>query len=165
MKPLPIPKPAKSQETTIAANKPPEASSTNLQTSANPDYAAIVRFLIEPFLESPESLRVDCEIHPRQAKAWIRLAFDEAEKGRVYGRGGRNIQAIRTVLSGVAQLAGHSVFLDIYDEKPDNNSSFSPRNGRDRGPQGRSSSSRPSGSRRSVSTPQFRPQRNDTAMS
>jgi hypothetical protein len=165
VKPLPIPKPAKSQETTIPANKPPEASLTNLQPSANPDYAAIVRFLIEPFLESPESLRVDCEIHPRQAKAWIRLAFDESEKGRVYGRGGRNIQAIRTVLSAVAQSGGHSVFLDIYDEKPENNPSFSPNHDRDRGHQGRDSSSRPSGSRRSVSTPKFRTERNDRAMS
>lgn len=116
-------------------------------------------------MESPESLRVDCELHPRQPKAWIRLAFDEAEKGRVYGRGGRNIQAIRTVLSAVAQSAGHSVFLDIYDEKPENNQSFSPRNGRDRGPQGRASASRPSANRRSVSTPKFRTERNDQAMS
>lgn len=135
----------------------PAASPANPQPSVNPDYAGIVRFLIEPFLESPESLRVDCEIHPRQAKAWIRLAFEEPEKGRVYGRGGRNIQAIRTALSAVAQLAGHSVYLDIYDDNPDNNRSFGSRNDRDRRPQGRSSPSRPSGSRRpSVGTPQIR---------
>lgn len=135
----------------------PAASPTNPQPSANPDYAGIVRLLIEPFLESPESLRVDCEIHPRQAKAWIRLAFGEQEKGRVYGRGGRNIQAIRTVLSAVAQLAGHSVYLDIYDNNPDSNRSSGSRNDRDRRPQGRPTPSRPSVSRRpSVGTPQIR---------
>ncbi len=138
-------------QTNLPAASPP----TNQPASANPDYAGIVRFLVEPFLESPESLRVDCEINPRQAKAWIRLAFDEPEKGRVYGRGGRNIQAIRTVLSAVAQSAGHSVYLDIYDDKPENNPSFGSRNGR--GPQGRSSSGRPSGSSSPrVGTPRLR---------
>ncbi|MGK7923547.1 MAG: KH domain-containing protein [Trichodesmium sp.] len=85
--------------------------------SANPNYTEIVRFLIEPFLESPESLRVDCEINPRQAKAWIRLAFEESEKGRVYGRGGRNIQAVRTVLAALAETAGQSVHLEIYEDQ------------------------------------------------
>ncbi|MDY7008434.1 MAG: KH domain-containing protein [Cyanobacteriota bacterium] len=88
----------------------------NNSQSADPDYAEIVRCLIEPFLESPESLRVDCEVNPRQAKAWIRLAFDEFEKGRVYGRGGRNIQAVRTVLAALAQTAGQSVHLEIYED-------------------------------------------------
>lgn len=82
---------------------------------ASPDYVELVRYLIEPFLESPGSLRVDCEIHPRQARAWIRLAFDDPDKGRVYGRGGRNIHAIRTVLEAVAKTAGQSIYLDIYD--------------------------------------------------
>jgi len=139
----------------MQSNLPAASPPTSQPASANPDYTGIVRFLVEPFLESPESLRVDCEINPRQAKAWIRLAFDEPEKGRVYGRGGRNIQAIRTVLSAVAQSAGHSVYLDIYDDQQDNNRSFGSRNGRS--PQGSSSSGRPSGSRRRrVSTPRLR---------
>lgn len=82
---------------------------------ASPDYAGLVRYLIEPFLESPRSLRVDAELHPRQSRAWVRLAFDDPDKGRVYGRGGRNIHAIRTVLEAVAKTAGQSIYLDIYD--------------------------------------------------
>lgn len=62
---------------------------------------------------------MDCEVNSRQAKAWIRLAFDEPEKGRVYGRGGRNIQAVRTALAAVAQTAGQSVHLEIYEDQPD----------------------------------------------
>lgn len=91
----------------------------NSRQSVNPDYSEIVRSVIEPFLESPESLRVDCEVNPRQAKAWIRLAFDDPEKGRVYGRGGRNIQAVRTLLDAVAQTAGQSVHLEIYEDHTD----------------------------------------------
>lgn len=79
-----------------------------------PDYTALVRFLVLPFLESPSSLKIDCEILPSQPKVWIRLAFEGEDKGRVFGRGGRNIQAIRTVIEAAAKAAGQSVYLDIY---------------------------------------------------
>ena len=82
--------------------------------STSPDYAELVRFLLQPFLDSPESLRVDCEISNANSRVWIRLAFFEADKGRVFGRGGRNIQAIRTVIQASAMAAGQSVYLDIY---------------------------------------------------
>lgn len=87
----------------------------NEMLSTTPDYAGLVRFLVHPFLESPDSLKVDCEMNQRQGKAWIRLAFDDPEKGRVYGRGGRNIQSIRTVLTAIAQAASHTIYLEIYD--------------------------------------------------
>ncbi|BAY67572.1 RNA-binding protein [Nostoc sp. PCC 7120 = FACHB-418] len=69
---------------------------------------------MQPFLEAPESLSVDCEISPTLKRAWVRIAFESVDKGKVFGRGGRNIQAIRTVISAAAELAGQSVYLDIY---------------------------------------------------
>ncbi|MCG6133847.1 MAG: KH domain-containing protein [Nostoc sp. LLA-1] len=81
---------------------------------ASPNYVGLVKFLIQPFLESPETLSVDCEISPTLKRAWIRIAFDSTDKGKVFGRGGRNIQAIRTVIAAAAALAGQSVYLDIY---------------------------------------------------
>lgn len=79
-----------------------------------PDYNELVRFLVQPFLESSDSLSVDCEISPSTARVWVRVAFEGEDKGRVFGRGGRNIQAIRTVIAAAAELAGNSVYLDIY---------------------------------------------------
>ena len=84
------------------------------KSSKTPDYVSLVRFLIQPFLETPESLSVDCEISRSTKRAWIRIAFDGTDKGKVFGRGGRNIQAIRTVVSAAAQAAGQSAYLDIY---------------------------------------------------
>lgn len=69
---------------------------------------------MEPFLESPRSLKIDCETSTSRARVWVRVAIDGEEKGRVFGRGGRNIQAIRTVLQAVAKLSGYSAYLDIY---------------------------------------------------
>ncbi|MGF1492932.1 MAG: KH domain-containing protein [Microcoleaceae cyanobacterium] len=104
-------------------------------SSTSPDYAQLVQFLVEPFLESPESLRIDCEKVSAQGKTWVRLAFESEDRGRVYGRGGRNIQAIRVVLSAVATMAGESVYLDVYEEpqakeRPSVSSSRSTPNGR-----------------------------------
>ncbi|MEB3269556.1 MAG: KH domain-containing protein [Leptolyngbya sp.] len=87
-------------------------------TDASPNYADIVRFLIEPLLEAKDSLKIDCEISGDPAKVWVRVAFAGEERGRVFGRGGRNIQAIRTVLQATAAVAGHVAHLDVYGGAP-----------------------------------------------
>jgi predicted RNA-binding protein YlqC (UPF0109 family) len=92
---------------------PVVANSTQTQ-AVSPDFAGLVKFLVEPFLESPQSLSVDCEVSPRRGRVLVRLAFEGEDKGRVFGRGGRNIQAIRTVLQAVAQMVGYSAHLDVY---------------------------------------------------
>ncbi|NDJ19772.1 KH domain-containing protein [Myxacorys almedinensis] len=79
-----------------------------------PSYADLTRFLMQPFLDSPEALRIDCETCADGSRIWVRLAFEGADKGRVFGRGGRNIQAVRAVLNGVAKAAGQTANLEIY---------------------------------------------------
>lgn len=124
----------------------------------------MIRYLLEPFLESRDSLRIDCEVHPQLARVWIRVAFEDPEKGRVYGRGGRNIQAIRTVLDATAKGAGQSIYLDIYDngDEPRSSSSRVPRLNRqdrsayDNRPVSRSSSDRPPGRDPFDTTPRTR---------
>ena len=69
---------------------------------------------MQPFLYSTESLSVDCENSDTRKRVWIRIAFESTDKGKVFGRGGRNIQAIRTVVAAAAEAAGQSVYLDIY---------------------------------------------------
>jgi predicted RNA-binding protein YlqC (UPF0109 family) len=93
-------------------------SQTNLSTQAqntSPDYIGLVEFLIEPFLENSDSLYVDCEEINQKKRVWLRVAFDNTEKGKVFGRGGRNIQAIKTVLNTAATIVGQSVYLEIYN--------------------------------------------------
>ena len=85
-----------------------------------PDYPGLVRFLIEPFLESADSLSIDCETSENAARVWIRIAFEGEDKGRVFGRGGRNIQVIKTVVAAAAACAGHSAYLDVYGSQSSN---------------------------------------------
>lgn len=81
-----------------------------------PNFEALIRFLVAPFLESPDALKLDCERLSGGKRLVFRLAFEGEDKGRVFGRGGRNIQAIRKVVAATAKLADCSVRLDIYGE-------------------------------------------------
>ena len=92
------------------------------RTASSPDYEQLARFLVEPFLEDPQSLSVNSEVNPNSKKIWLRIAFDRSDRGKVFGRGGRNIQAIRTTIQTAAKTHNESVFLDIYsDESEDSN--------------------------------------------
>lgn len=96
-----------------------------MTVDSRPDYAKLVHFLVEPFLDSSESLSVDCEQLNENQRVWVRLAFADQDKGKVFGRGGRNIQAIRTVLATTALAANQSLYLDIYGERNSSSSSRS----------------------------------------
>jgi uncharacterized protein len=84
---------------------------------ATPNYIELVRFLVTPFLEFPESLVVDCEVSGARQRVLVRIAFAASDKGRVFGRGGRTLQAIRTVLEAAALLEEKSAYLEVFGER------------------------------------------------
>ncbi len=98
-----------------APDASPDAS-PEPSSEAAPDYVGLVRFLMQPFLSHPEALKLDCE-RSRQ-RVFVRVAIDERDRGRAYGRGGRNIDAIRHVLVACAKVAGEVAHLDIFGDAP-----------------------------------------------
>jgi uncharacterized protein len=79
-----------------------------------PDYEQIVRFLFQPFLSDAAAIGVDCEYTIDRRRVWIRVAVASDDRGSAFGRGGRNIQAVRTVLQAAAAVVGQSIHLDVY---------------------------------------------------
>ena len=79
-----------------------------------PDYEQLVRFLFQPFLSAAESLSVDCEYTLERNRVWVRVAVASIDQEAAFGRGGRNIQAIRTVLQSAATAVGKSLHLDVH---------------------------------------------------
>ncbi|NJM46288.1 MAG: KH domain-containing protein [Alkalinema sp. RU_4_3] len=79
-----------------------------------PDYSGLVTFLLKPFVEVESHLKVNSEFSSTRARIWVRVAFDGEDSTRLLGRGGRNIQAVRRVLEGVAEASGHTAYLDVY---------------------------------------------------
>ena len=84
---------------------------------SSPNYVELVRFLVTPLLEFPESLTVDFESYAGQHKILVRMAFADSDKGRVFGRGGRTLQAMRTIVDAAAQLAGQKASLEVFGER------------------------------------------------
>lgn len=107
----------------LNSSVPQQTSNISSSQVNNPDYTKLVKFLLQPFLENPDSLSVDCEVSQSSRKVWVRLAFENEDKGKIYGRGGRNIQAIRTVIAAAAAIAEQSVYLDIYGSDQERDSS------------------------------------------
>lgn len=89
------------------------------------DYEKLVRFLMNPFLDSLEGLKTDVEQSSSHNSVWIRVAFSPEDRGRMFGRGGRNIQAIRTVLQATANLYNQRIALDVYGESSSQSRSHS----------------------------------------
>jgi uncharacterized protein len=97
--------------------------STDPSTVTPPNYVELVRFLLQPFVDAPASLKIDAEFSHANTRTLVRVALDEAEDaGRVFGRGGRNLKAVTAVLEGLAQATGGVVRLEVFgaaiDAKP-----------------------------------------------
>ncbi|CAN1209725.1 hypothetical protein TUMEXPCC7403_05835 [Tumidithrix helvetica PCC 7403] len=88
-----------------------------------PDYIALTKFLVQPLLDNPDALRIDCETNAKGDRIWVRLAFAPEDKGRAFGRGGRTIQAIRALVLAAAQTTGQELRFDVYDPSPSDKSS------------------------------------------
>ena len=88
-----------------------------------PDYNALIKFLLQPLLTRPDELRVDFEANSKSDRLWIRVALDPDDRGRVFGKGGRTIQAIRTVVMAAAQEVGQRAYFEVFDPNPQLSSS------------------------------------------
>lgn len=111
----------------------PREIAKSASQDSSPDYVGLVKFLLEPFLDETESIQVDCECVASTNKIWLRVAFDSEDKGKVFGRGGRNIQAVSKILQTAAANDDRSLRLDIYNSdrpqmtKPQHTSKARPR--------------------------------------
>ena len=109
---------------------------TNSQSAT--DFEALARFLMGPFLDKPDELKFHVEKLAGGKKLWLRAAFNEEEdKGRVFGRGGRNIKAMRNVMMAAAKQSEMTVNLSVFGEPEAERSDRGGRGGGGRGRGGR----------------------------
>jgi uncharacterized protein len=86
---------------------------------------------------------VDCEYTIDRHRVWIRVAVASDDQGSAFGRGGRNIQAVRTVLQAAAATVGQSIHLDVYGSSSSRFRDADDTQDRATGSEPRSSGSRP----------------------
>jgi uncharacterized protein len=129
-----------------------------------PDYGQLVKFLFQPFSSETAAIDVDCEYTLDRQRVWIRVAIAGSDQGAAFGRGGRNIQAIRAVLQAAAAIVGQSIHLDVYGSNSGYRERESDRTARDEersAPRRSPSDDRRSGSSPTRSTPTRRTSGND----
>jgi uncharacterized protein len=89
--------------------------SSPLVANVNPNYPELVQFLVTPLLEDPKSLIVDAEHTLNGQRVWLRVSISSSDKGKVFGRGGRTIQAIRYVIEAAARTHSQQVHMEIFE--------------------------------------------------
>jgi len=80
------------------------------------EYQALASFLLTPLTDLPEELQVSSEHSAQGKKVSLRVSLGQADRGRAFGRGGRNIRAIRTILRAAGKNADQVVSLEIVGD-------------------------------------------------
>lgn len=75
------------------------------------DTQALVRYLIESLVDDPEA--VEIAVTEEGDTIRFEITLDAADVGKVIGRGGRIIKAIRTLARAAGSTEGRQVEVDV----------------------------------------------------
>ncbi|MBH23126.1 MAG: RNA-binding protein [Myxococcales bacterium] len=75
----------------------------------------LVRYLVEPLVNDPESITVTEIAEEKKATTVMRLEVAQDDIGRVIGRQGRVIRSLRTLMTVASQSLDQPVTLDLVD--------------------------------------------------
>ena len=75
--------------------------------------AELLAFLARELVDDPEAVRVDSE--EREGALVLRLHVSPEDVGKVIGRGGRIVRALRTIMRATAVRDGRRVLVEIAD--------------------------------------------------
>ena len=76
------------------------------------DVTALVRSLVEQIVDNPESVTVT-GTDQENGELYVEISVDEADIGKVIGRQGRIIKAIRTLARAAASQEGFRVEVEL----------------------------------------------------
>lgn len=71
----------------------------------------LLQTILEPMLEYPEALHIESE--ETQHNVSCRIEVHDDDVGRVIGKGGRVIKAVRTIVSNANHGSSKKVFVDV----------------------------------------------------
>jgi len=90
----------------------------------NTDYAALVEYIVKNIVENPDAVEVDGNSRRHRSQT-IEVRLDPSDVGRVIGKGGKNIEAIRAVVKAAAIKEHQRVNVevltddDLDDQRPE----------------------------------------------
>ena len=79
------------------------------------DYADLTRFIIERMVGAPESVTVRAV--PKGRTTIIEVGVAESDMGKLIGKGGRNIDAVRAVVRAAVLRAHERVQVELAEQR------------------------------------------------
>lgn len=74
----------------------------------------LLQYILSKIVADPETIVITEEVNEFQENV-LNVAIPEEERGIVIGKGGKNIQAIRNIISIIAKREGKKVRIKIID--------------------------------------------------
>jgi hypothetical protein len=75
---------------------------------------AFLKDVLTPILDTPEALRI--EIRGEGRKREVVIFAEQKDRGRIIGKSGRNISALRTLCKAAGEKANLVIDLELFDE-------------------------------------------------
>jgi predicted RNA-binding protein YlqC (UPF0109 family) len=79
------------------------------------DYAGLVEYIVKNIVETPDAVVVDGNSRRHRSQT-VEVRLDPADVGRVIGKGGKNIEAIRAVVKAAAIKDHTRVNVEVVTE-------------------------------------------------
>ena len=74
----------------------------------------LLEYLARALVDKPDEVSVE-SFEEEDGTVVLELHVAEDEAGRVIGRGGRTVAALRTVMKAASVRRGHRVLVDVFD--------------------------------------------------
>jgi hypothetical protein len=85
----------------------------NNSTSAVPTALRVSEYIVKSLVDQPEDVEIAESVGDRRPSLSIRVA--SGETGKVIGKSGRTIKAVRTVVRAASSRDGSQVDIDVDD--------------------------------------------------
>jgi len=79
------------------------------------DYAGLVEYIVKNIVENPDAVEVDGNSRRHRSQT-VEVRLDPADVGRVIGKGGKNIEAIRAVVKAAAIKEHQRVNVEVVTD-------------------------------------------------
>jgi predicted RNA-binding protein YlqC (UPF0109 family) len=79
------------------------------------DFEAFLSDVVTPLLDHPEAFKV--EVRGEGRKRDVLIHADQRDRGRIIGKSGRMISALRTLCQAAGEKAGLRVELELHEDE------------------------------------------------
>ena len=79
------------------------------------DYAGLVEYIVKNIVENPDAVEVDGNSRRHRSQT-VEVRLDPSDVGRVIGKGGKNIEAIRAVVKAAAIKEHQRVNVEVVTD-------------------------------------------------